>query len=101
MNRFFNPFLALAAIVLMALLSCRKEGPETIGPPEVPSKEITFNIDVSHPGGADTKAVKTVWENGAVIFLHTAYSLQGTLELGQGHSVVCDGHSGKECLSDS
>lgn len=52
-------FLCLAALAL--LLSCEKEPVEPVG------SDITFQLSASHPG--ETKAVKTDWENGDVIFV--------------------------------
>ena len=51
---------------LMALVSCNKE----IASPDQGVKEATpvvFNLTATHPG--DTKAVKTGWEDGDVIFV--------------------------------
>ena len=51
---------------LMALVSCNKE----IASPDQGVKEATpvvFNLTATHPG--DTKAVKTGWETGDVVFV--------------------------------
>ena len=60
----------LFCAALLTLLSCRKEGQETFLSSEASAKEITFNIDVDHlQGGGDTKAVKTCWEDGDIIYV--------------------------------
>lgn len=53
---------------LMALVSCNKE----IASPDqgvTASTPIVFNLSVTHPDGGATKAVKTKWENGDVVFV--------------------------------
>lgn len=56
--------IAFAALVAaFSLVSCNKEQIET------PLETIKFNISVSSPTGADTKAVKTSWNEGDKIFI--------------------------------
>ena len=54
---------------LLALVSCNKqlEAPEE-GVNASPA-QITFKLDATHPDGGATKAVKTAWETGDVIFV--------------------------------
>ena len=53
---------------LLALVSCNKELIDT--PADNGSvAEITFNLTAKHPDGDATKAVKTGWETGDVIFV--------------------------------
>lgn len=54
--------------VLLALVSCNKQL-ETPDEGNAAATEITFNLDATHPDGGDTKAVKTGWETGDVIFV--------------------------------
>ena len=58
----------LLCAALMALVSCHKEIIDTPAGHE-PAAEITFNLSATHPGGDGTKAVKTGWETGDVIFV--------------------------------
>ena len=63
---------------LLALLSCQKESldiMETPQTPEIPAAKISFNLDATHPDGAGTKAVKTGWETGDVIFVFCSVEL--------------------------
>ena len=70
---------------LLALLSCQKESldiMETPQTPEIPAAKISFNLDATHPDGAGTKAVKTGWETGDVIFVFFSNSkAPGYLEM--------------------
>ena len=52
-------------VVLLTLLSCNKEAVNSI---QESNTAITFNLTVNHPD-ATTKAVKTNWEDGDVIFV--------------------------------
>ena len=61
MKKIIIAFAALAAA--FSLVSCNKEQIET------PQEAIKFNISVSSPTGADTKAVKTSWNEGDKIFI--------------------------------
>ena len=61
MKKIIIAFAALAAA--FSLVSCNKEQIET------PQETIKFNISVSSPAGADTKAVKTSWNEGDKIFI--------------------------------
>lgn len=59
--------LILCAAVL-ALMSCNKD----LTPNEAKQGEpidVVFNLSATHPDGADTKAVKTAWETGDVVFV--------------------------------
>ncbi|MBP3270227.1 MAG: hypothetical protein J6L98_06055 [Bacteroidales bacterium] len=61
-----NLFIILAAV--LAFMSCGKNSMDFIPEgPEIP-KEIVFNLDAKHPDTA-TRAVKTGWETGDVIFV--------------------------------
>ena len=65
-------FILLFGAAILALSSCRKESPVIIDipqEPEAPAKAITYSLDAIHPDGAATKAVKTGWETGDVIFV--------------------------------
>lgn len=65
-------FILLFGAAILALSSCRKESPVIIDipeEPEAPAKTITYSLDAIHPDGAATKAVKTGWETGDVIFV--------------------------------
>lgn len=59
--------LILCAAVL-ALMSCNKD----LTPNEAKQGEpidVVFNLSATHPDGTDTKAVKTAWETGDVVFV--------------------------------
>ena len=59
--------LILCAAVL-ALVSCNKD----LTPNEAKQGEpidVVFNLSATHPDGTDTKAVKTAWETGDVVFV--------------------------------
>ena len=57
--------LILCASVL-ALVSCEKQPIEN---PANEGSEIVFDLNATLPDGADTKAVKSTWETGDVIFV--------------------------------
>lgn len=58
--------IILCIAALFAVVSCNKEKVE----PNQELTQITFNLNASHPDEADaTKAVKTGWEEGDVIFV--------------------------------
>lgn len=58
--------LLICGAVAMALISCTKEmNPSKQGDRE--STQVEFNLSATHPN--DTKAVKTEWETGDVIFV--------------------------------
>ena len=57
--------LILCASVL-ALVSCEKQPVEN---PANEGSEIVFDLNATLPDGADTKAVKSTWETGDVIFV--------------------------------
>ncbi|MBP3203283.1 MAG: hypothetical protein J6M31_06755 [Bacteroidales bacterium] len=59
-------YFVWAFIVLASLVSCGKEVP---GKPDETGEAVVFNLEAVHPDGADTKAVKTGWDNGDVIFV--------------------------------
>ena len=64
--------IVLFGAAVLALSSCQKESPvieETFEVPETPAISITYKLDATHPDGAATKAVKTDWETGDVIFV--------------------------------
>lgn len=56
--------ILMVCAALVALVSCEKQPVET---PISEGSKIVFNLSATHPG--DTKAVKTAWENGDVIFV--------------------------------
>ena len=58
--------IALMTIAALALLGCTKEMPVQ---EDGASQALTFNLTVTHPDGAGTKAVKTGWEDGDVVFV--------------------------------
>ena len=62
-------FIILAAIAF-ALVSCNKESLDNTLE-ETPSAKtnIVFDLTANHPNGTGTKAVKTDWENGDVIYV--------------------------------
>ena len=62
-------WIMLAAIAL-TLVSCTTEIADVV-PEEnaAPQKSIVFNLTANHPDGAATKAVKTAWEDGDVIYV--------------------------------
>ncbi len=66
-------FLMMVCAALVALVSCEKQplNPVDEATVENPAGNIslTFNLSATHPDGADTKAVKTAWENGDVLFV--------------------------------
>ena len=54
----------------LALVSCNKElNPAENGQGAKESTPIVFNLSAIHPNDAGTKAVKTGWENGDVVFV--------------------------------
>ena len=55
--------LLMVCAALVALVSCDKQSAEL---KEVP---ITFNLQATHPDGVGTKAVKSGWEDGDIIFV--------------------------------
>lgn len=64
-----NTLIILAAIAF-ALVSCNEEILDNT-PDETPTTQtsIVFNLTANHPDGAATKAIKTAWENGDVIYV--------------------------------
>lgn len=78
-------FILLFGATILALSSCRKESPvitDMPEEPEAPAKAITYSLDAIHPDGAATKAVKTGWETGDVIFVFFSKSAApGYLEM--------------------
>lgn len=66
---------------LLALVSCNRELVDPMNEAAAPSA-ITFNLTAVHPSGAVTKAVKTGWETGDVIFVFfSTASAPGYLEM--------------------
>ena len=57
-------FLMVCA-ALVALVSCEKQVIET----PKNTVPVTFNLQATHPDGTGTKAVKSGWENGDIIFV--------------------------------
>ena len=55
--------LAILMLAGLTLLACTKEAPVTTDA----SGPLAFNLSVTHP--QDTKAVKTAWEDGDVVFV--------------------------------
>ena len=55
--------LAILMLAGLTLLACTKEAPVTTDA----SSPLAFNLTVTHP--QDTKAVKTAWEDGDVVFV--------------------------------
>ena len=53
----------MVCAALVALVSCEKQ------PQELNRVPVTFDIHVTQSSEADTKAVKTQWENGDIIFV--------------------------------
>ena len=72
-------FIVLFGAAFLALVSCQKETPAIDeNPPvpaqpeiqdETPSTRISYKLDAIHPDSPATKAVKTGWETGDVIFV--------------------------------
>lgn len=61
--------LFILALTVLSFVSCSKEEPNDLQEvKEVPSTIINFNLTANHPDGT-TKAVKTGWETGDVIFV--------------------------------
>ena len=63
-------FLILCAAAL-ALVSCNKDlapADNDQGGAKEPI-DVVFNLSATHPDGSDTKAVKTAWETGDVVFV--------------------------------
>ncbi|MBR5724297.1 MAG: hypothetical protein IKX62_02850, partial [Bacteroidales bacterium] len=56
---------AILMLAGMALMACTKEIPVA----EKAAQPLEFNITVTHPDGAATKAVKTGWEDGDVVYV--------------------------------
>lgn len=61
--------LSVVCAALMALMSCQKEAPSFEPEPPAGPVEVVFNLSAAHPDGPDTKAVKTGWETGDVVFV--------------------------------
>ena len=63
--------LIIMAAVAMGGASCNKESLDTPAIEEniITPTEIVFELSAKHPDGTSTKAVKTGWENGDVIFV--------------------------------
>ena len=62
--------LIILAAIAFALVSCNEEILDNT-PDETPTAQtsIVFNLTANHPDGAATKAIKTAWENGDVIYV--------------------------------
>ena len=62
--------LIILAAIAFSLVSCSKEIANNT-PEETPATEasIVFELTANHPDGTATKAVKTGWENGDVIYV--------------------------------
>ena len=56
---------AIPMLAGLALMACTKEIPVA----EKAAQPLEFNITVTHPDGAATKAVKTGWEDGDVVYV--------------------------------
>ena len=62
-------FIILAAIAF-ALVACNKENLDnTLNENPTAETNIVFDLTANHPDGTGTKAVKTGWENGDVIYV--------------------------------
>ena len=62
--------LIILAAIALTLVSCTMEIADVVPEENVaPQKSIVFNLTANHPDGAATKAVKTGWENGDVIYV--------------------------------
>lgn len=59
--------IAMMMVAALALLGCTKE-PAPVQEDGV-VQALKFNLTVTHPGGTDTKAVKTTWDDGDVVFV--------------------------------
>ena len=60
----------IISFIVISLVSCNKETLVTTQDEnETPTTEIVFELTANHPDGATTKAVKTGWEDGDVIFV--------------------------------
>lgn len=64
-------FLMVCAAVVALVVSCGKQplGDATRDNNPAGNTEIIFKLDATHPDGADTKAVKSAWEENDVIFV--------------------------------
>ena len=62
--------LIILATIAFTLVSCSKENADII-PDDNPDSQtsIVFNLTAKHPDGSATKAVKTGWESGDVIYV--------------------------------
>ena len=58
--------IVICCTALMAVMSCTKEM-DLSRPEGQDSAQVVFNLSATHPN--DTKAVKTEWETGDVIFV--------------------------------
>ena len=61
--------LFILAALALAIISCDKEVIDNQATPKETPQEIVFELTANHPDGPDTRAVKTGWENGDVIFV--------------------------------
>lgn len=67
--------IVLLGATFLALVSCQKETPVLVEEPqaETPAEsavpKISYSLDALHPDSGVTKAVKTGWETGDVIFV--------------------------------
>ena len=60
-------FATIAAFALLA--ACNKQSIDIVTPEDTVPVQISFNLSATHPDGSLTKAVKTGWESGDVIFV--------------------------------
>ena len=69
-DRIMKKALIILAAAALSLISCNKETFDNAGEgATAPAAEIIFELTANHPDGAATKAVKTGWESGDVIFV--------------------------------
>lgn len=66
--------LIILALTAISLVSCNKEiiditANDNSGLETVPATNIVFNLTANHPDGTATKAVKTGWEKGDVLYV--------------------------------
>lgn len=87
----------LISIAVIAMVACDKIDIKTsVSDNNTDRPEIVINLNATHPDGPDTKAVKTSWELGDVIFVFfSEHSSPSYLEmLWNGSNWVCTPRSG-------
>lgn len=69
-DRIMKKALIILAAAALSLISCNKDILDNAGEgTTAPAADIIFELSANHPDGAATKAVKTGWESGDVIFV--------------------------------